>query len=228
MPGPPNGSRLGCGEQAITALASSQRSVVPLPRPAVRPAGDSISPGAAQPTAHLKLQRTSRPLACHEPAPRPPAPSLAHIHAGHAATGETILDLKCPSQGRRSPVHCSESTSDLGGAKEIRTPDLLQAIHAQPVARRGQASPDVPFTCADSGRTSLSVVSYLSLLAPRACPWLPLTPPSWPTCCNTSATGSAATGISWNPRLRASPAARLWHPAAARRPGSLHLPARRQ
>jgi hypothetical protein len=43
-------------------------------------------------------------------------------------------------------------TSDIlpGGATGIRTPDLLHAIHARPVARHRPRSPGVDLTCGDN------------------------------------------------------------------------------
>ena len=57
-----------------------------------------------------------------------------------------------------------------GGAKEIRTPDLLQAIQTRTVAGCGQMSLCMPFTCGDSGWTWPYVAWRLASLAPNLAP----------------------------------------------------------
>jgi hypothetical protein len=47
---------------------------------------------------------------------------------------------------------------------------FLRAMRTQPLAQRRWTSPDVPFTCSDSGWTWPSVASYLALLAPNLAP----------------------------------------------------------
>jgi hypothetical protein len=57
-----------------------------------------------------------------------------------------------------------------GGAKGIRTPDLLHAIQCRAVAGRGPASPGLPFTCANPGPMWLDAARRLLTLAPNLAP----------------------------------------------------------
>jgi hypothetical protein len=80
------------------------------------------------------------------------------------------LPHRCPSGQAQSPVPCSNYIYDLCGAKEIRTPDLLHAIQAQPIARRCQTSLCGLFTCGDSGWVWPGVAWQLASLAPNLAP----------------------------------------------------------
>jgi hypothetical protein len=60
--------------------------------------------------------------------------------------------------------------TENGGAKEIRTPDLLHAIQARPIARWCQTSPYGPFTCGDSGWVWPDAAWQLASLAPNLAP----------------------------------------------------------
>jgi hypothetical protein len=58
------------------------------------------------------------------------------VIAGHTVSFRRSCPSECPSRADCSPVHCSESISDLGGAKRARTADLLHAMNHQHVHGR--------------------------------------------------------------------------------------------
>src|SRR5262244_2585402 len=60
--------------------------------------------------------------------------------------------------------------SMAGAPGRIRTRDPLLRRHTWTVARRRHMSPDVPFSCTDTGWTWPGVAQYLSPLAPRLAP----------------------------------------------------------
>jgi hypothetical protein len=64
-------------------------------------------------------------------------------------------------------IYCSELGS---GATGIRTPDLLHAIHARPVARHGPRSPGGDLTCGNNRPMSPIRAWLLCTLAPMLAP----------------------------------------------------------
>jgi hypothetical protein len=86
-----------------------------------------------------------------------------------------VLKARRPRLPRRDDgafrdLGSSKNVSDLGGAKEIRTPDLLHAMQARTIAERGPTWHRMPFSCGNTGWTWPGVAWCLASLAPYLAP----------------------------------------------------------